>query len=319
MSITDLITPTYLKQTLLGSIIPLMTRTGVTISDDALWAAIDEAVTYLENEFGLALRKTRFVVNEDRMRIHQRSSEQYQLSVSLKRPVQEITSLSVQLGNLRWFTLPKQWVYVSSKIGGVMYLIPTSQGIGDQGSIVSYQASFYNLFRFDDFVPGYYGISYTAGFESDLLGTHTVVDGEDTVTVTGLDDDVVLQGLIGAGEYVKLGDILYRVASVSSATYRLTKVATAAYAGPAVLYAYEGDILQYVSYAAVIPILAVVGAAIYGAGIIGTSLKLDGLAQSKNINPRGPFANLADTFTQKMEASKASIYAKYASFNMVVI
>lgn len=318
MPVTDLVTPDYLRNTLLAGVIPLVARSGASVTDEALWAAIDEAVMVLEHEFGLALRQTRYMVREDRTRVTQFSDETYQMQTMLKRPVQRVDKLSIKLGNTEWYTLPVEWVYVASKPQAVIQIIPIALGTA-QTTIATYRASFYSLFMLHGYVPAVYSVSYTAGFEHELPGVHAVAAGSRNVTVTGLTADDDLRLLMLAGNYVSLAGTMYRVSYVNADSYVLTNASPDAVSGAAVAYAYDPNILQYIGYTAAIPILATLGAAIYGYGVIGQSLRIDGLAQTKNLNPRGPFANLIDNYKLKAEEAKNAIYAEYAPVNMTVI
>lgn len=318
MPVTDLVTPDYMRTNLLAGVIPLVSRSGVAVTDEALWSAIDEAVQLLEHEFGLALRQTRYVEKETRTRVTQWSDETYQLQTMLKRPVQTVTKLAVKLGNTEWYTLPTEWVYIASKPQATIQIIPIAYGSATT-TTAAYKASFYSLFSFVGYVPGLYSISYTAGFEHELPGTHAVLEGQRTVTVTGLTADDDLRVLMMAGNYVNLAGAMYRVSYVNETSYTLTNAAPADISGPAVAYNYDPNILQFIAYTAAIPILATLGAAIYGFGVIGHSLRIDGLAQTKNLNPRGPFANLIDNYKLKAEEAKTAIYAEYGPVNIMVI
>lgn len=318
MPITDLVNPAYVRDTLLASVIPLATRSGATISDAAIWAAIDEAVNTLENDYGLALRQMRFTVAEDRTRITQISDELYQMQTTLKRPLQSVQKLAVMLGNFEWYTLPIQWLWIASKAQGVLQIIPTAQGTA-QVTSATYKAAYYSIITRMGYVPGVYSTTYTAGFETELPGVHTTTDASPVVVVTGLDADYDLRTVLLAGAHIEINGVMHRVKRVKAAEYTVTEPIVDDFAGDAVLYDYDPIILQYVAYSAAIPILATLGAAVYGAGVVGTSLRLDGLAQSKNLNPRGPFANLIDSYKERRDEAYLAIVAKYAPLNMTVI
>lgn len=318
MPVTDLVTPDYIRTTLLAGVIPLVARSGLAVTDESLWAAIDDAVSKLEHEFGLALRQTRYFVREDRTRVTQFSEETYQMQTMLARPVQSVEKLSIKLGNMEWYTLPKSWVYIASKPQGVLQIMPIALDEG-QTTVATYRASFYSLFMLHGYMPGIYSIDYTAGFETDLPGVHTVTDGATAVTVAGLTSSDDLRTLMRAGDSVNLGGTLFRVRNVTATGYTLTAAHDGGYTGAAVAYAYDPNILQYIAYAAAIPILATLGAAIYGYGVIGQSIRIDGLAQTKNLNPRGPFANLIEEYKAKLDAIYEALHAHYAPVNMAVI
>jgi hypothetical protein len=316
MPITDIVTPDYLRTNLLGSIIPLVARTGQAISDDALWAAIDEAVSQLEAEFGLALTTTRFRDEGLRMRITQFTDETYNLMLALKRPVQSIERLTVNIGNQEWYDLPTEWVYITSAAQGSLQIIPTSQGVATYRTSAS--AMMRTWFVRGPYVPGFYNITYRAGFEYLLPGTHVLEAGSDQVTVTGL-GDVSLHQVLHSREWVSLGGSLMRVKSVTDAGYTVTNVSQVDHDGEAVALRYDADILSFIAYTALIPILATLGATLYGPGILGTSLRLDGLAQAKSMNPRGPFAAIIEQYTARAAQAKQAIYAKYAPMNIALI
>jgi hypothetical protein len=318
MPVTDLVTPDYLRTTLLAGVIPLVTRSGAVVTDEALWAAIDDAVSKLEHEFGLALRQTRYVVGEDRTRVTHFSEETYQMQTMLARPLQSIEKLSIKLGNMEWYTLPRSWVYIASKPQAVVQIIPISLDEG-QTTVATYRASFYSLFMLHGYIPGVYSVEYTAGFEKVLPGASTVVDEAIQVTVSGLAAGDDLRQYMRAGDSVNLGGAMYRVKNVSATGYTLTAPHDGGYTGEAVAYAYDPNIIQYIAYSAAVPILATLGAAIYGYGVIGQSIRIDGLAQTKNLNPRGPFANLIEEYKAKIGSIYEALHAHYAPVNMAVI
>jgi hypothetical protein len=323
MAVTDIVTPDYLRTRILDGVVTLLTERGTTLSDDGLWAKIDEAVGLLESEFGLALRQTQYSEDIDRTRITQFSDEGFQIQTSLKRPIQQVNKLSIMVGNLEWYDLPKEWVWVASSNQGQVHIIPSSQGpVRLQANNRAY---LYTATASSGYVPGMYAINYRAGFEKDLPGSHAAVGpvapattGSRTVTVSGL-DSTDLRTIMSAGDWVLLGAEAYRVASVQQSTYTLTTGARASFTGTAVAMRYDADILQFIGYSAAMGILASFGAVLYGAGVTGTSLTLDGMSQSNSINPRGVFANLIDSYREKVKNSKEAIYSKYAPVNMAVM
>lgn len=316
MPITDIVTPDYLRTNLLGSVIPLVARSGQSISDDALWAAIDEAVSQLEAEFGLALSTTLFRDNNLRMRITQFTDETYNLMLTLRRPVQSIEKLSVNIGNQEWYELPTEWVFISNAAQGSLQIIPTSQGVATYRTNAS--AMLRTWFVRGPYVPGFYNISYRAGFEHVMPGTHTVQAGSDVVTVTDLDDTTMHQ-VLGAREWVSFNGTVARVKSVQAASYTLTSIADFDHVGEALALRYDADIISYIAYMALIPILTTLGSTLYGPGVLGTSLRLDGLAQAKSMNPRGPFAGVVEQYAKRAEQAKQAIYAKYAPLNIALL
>lgn len=324
MAVTDIVTPDYLRTRILDGVVNLITARGIALTDDGLWAKIDEAVGTLESEFGLALRQSQFSAEIDRTRITQFSDEGYQIQTSLKRPIQQVDKLSIVVGNLEWYDLPKEWVWVASANQGQVHIIPSSQGpVRLQANNRAY---LYTATASSGYVPGMYSISYKAGFEKDLPGVHTATgptapatEGLKLVTVADLPEGTDLRTLIMAGDWVSLGGAGYRVAAVGAASYTLTVGASASFTGTGVVMRYDADILQFIGYSAAMPILASLGAVFYGPGVLGTSLRLDGLAQSNNIHPRGPFANLIDAYREKIATAKAAIYSKYAPVNMAVM
>jgi hypothetical protein len=318
MPVTDLVTPDYLRTTLLAGVIPLVARSGAVVTDEALWAAIDDAVSKLEHEFGLALRQTRYVVREDRTRVTHFSEETYQMQTMLARPLQSIEKLSIKLGNMEWYTLPRSWVYIASKPQAVVQIVPISLDEG-QTTIATYRASFYSLFMLHGYIPGVYSVEYTAGFEKVLPGASTVVDEAAQVTVSGLTVGDDLRQYMRAGDSVNLGGVMHRVKNVAVGSYTLTSPHDGGYTGEAVAYAYDPNILQYIAYSAAVPILATLGATVYGYGVVGQSIRIDGLAQTKNLNPRGPFANLIEEYKAKTNSIYEALHAHYAPVNMAVI
>ena len=323
MAVTDIVTPDYLRTRILDGVITLITQRGITLTDDGLWAKIDEAVGLLESEFGLALRQNQYSQDIDRTRITQFSDEGYQIQTSLKRPIQAVNKLSIMVGNLEWYDLPKEWVWVASANQGQVHIIPSSQGpVRLQANNRAY---LYTATASSGYVPGMYYINYRAGFETDLPGTHTATGpvapatvGSKTVTVADL-GETDLRTLLFAGDWVTLGGEAYRVASVQQASYTLTVGARASFAGTAVAMRYDADVLQFIGYSAAMGILASYGAVLYGAGVTGTSLTLDGMSQSNSLNPRGVFANLIDSYREKVKNAKDAIYSKYAPVNMAVM
>lgn len=320
MPITDLVTPAYIRRTVLDDIMPLITRSGVTVSDEGLYAKIDEAVSELEAQFGLALRQTRFSVSDIRIRTTQFSDDTFRIATMLRRPLQKVVHLSTNYGNSELFELPDDWVYVDSHVQAQVHIIPRLES-RELGRVTSWGRHLLSSI-YSDYMPGVFRMDYTAGFEHDLPGEH-VVDTEVTdtrhVTVTGLGPDDDLRQVLYAGDAVNLGGIVYRVARVAADHYRITEEPEEDYTGEAVALRYDASILQFIGYSAAMPMLANVGAMIYGPGRTGSSLRIDSLAQTKSINPRGPFANVIDMFRERVDAARAAIAAKYSPVNIALL
>lgn len=320
MPITDLVTPAYVRRTILDDIMPLITRYGATVSDDGLYSKIDEAVSELEALFGLALRQTRFATTDIQVRSTQFSEETFRIATMLRRPLQKVTRLTTNYGNSELFEMPEDWVYIDSHVQAQVHIIPKLAS-RELGRVLSWGRHLMGSI-YGDYMPGLYKMEYTAGFEHDLPGVH-IVDTADpdpqVVVVTGLTADDDLRHVLYSGDFVNLGGDVYRVARVTAASYTVTATPEEDYTGEAVAMRYDASILQFIGYSAAMPMLANLGAMLYGPGRIGSSLRIDGLSQTKTINPRGPFANVIDQFRERMEAAKMALAAKYAPVNIALL
>ena len=106
---------------------------------------------------------------------------------------------------------------------------------------------------------------------------------------------------------MSLGGTIVRIKSVQADSYTLTNPAPDDYTGAAVVMRYDAAIMAYIAYTALIPILTMLGSTLYGPGVLGTSLRLDGLAQAKNMNPRGPFAAITEQFKELAAQARQAV------------
>jgi hypothetical protein len=98
---------------------------------------------------------------------------------------------------------------------------------------------------------------------------------------------------------------------VDGSTYKVNGVFTSTYSGDAIHLSYPSTALAAVSALAAIPMLSMAGSLVYGAGVTDKHLQIDGMKQSKGIDPRGPYANWQKELRSSAESAMKALHADY--------
>lgn len=278
MAITEICTAAWLKERYLYGI-DLTDDDGDAYPDSLFSAAIDSAVETLSTDLDIFLKGTKTFT--DRLDCSVQDGESYFLMRLSKRPVLEATKLLIRFGSFPAAELPYSWVLVREKLSGQIQVVP-----GPESSfIIGYQSAFplvgFGAFQPAPYTPGWFTISYKAGFEEAMTGTVAFSNGSAVLTGTSTKFTEELE----EGEHIKLSDgSLKRVTAIDSDT---SLTVESAYSGSstgltATAYKYPSDILDAIGlFASMLP-LDTAGDLIAGAGIASKSISMDGLSTSIN-------------------------------------
>lgn len=305
MPITDILTPDYVKNAVTPTV-RYIDREGRPVSEDAFYRAIDNAVSIVEGRTGLSLRIDHRKLVEERKDSLEWHDATWHLKKPLRRPIQSVTRLGFQYGNYDPAWLPADWVHIPSKNMGQVQIVPGPTGINLSLSNLWFPTTWDQGAHF---MAGLIKVEYYAGFDKLLEGTHTVGASSTTVTITGADD---LAYDFEPGQWVKLGGTVRRISQVvDGTTYKVTHPSGTAYAGTAIHLQYPSTVLAAVGGLAGAAMLEVAGTLLYGAGVTGKSLQMDGMSQTKGFNPKGPYAQWRQELLEAAEKAMVALHAEY--------
>lgn len=314
MSLSDIITPAFLRNFLSG--IDFYKNDDVTlrICDSTFELHIDNAISVAETRLGISLRGTVGDTVEQQLDVMDWDPQRWHLHRLPRRPVQSIDSVSVQYSNYPKWELPKDWLKIRSAVQGDVQLLPGAGNIRYlQGPLVQYAQIQYN-----NITPAYLRINYTYGFES-VVGTVAVLRGESVAIVT-LTGATALPYVIQAGDWLLLGDHAYQARKATApSTVALRSPVVADYSGELVLAKYEAAMVSAVASYAAIPLLDQLGTLLRPAGVTSQSVEVDSLSQGLTFNPRGPYASLIDQHLRQYNDAMVALENKWGRINMVVV
>lgn len=287
MAITEIVTPTWLKNNFLYGI-DLTDDDGNAYPDSLYDHAIDAAVATASAEFDLELMgPTTYVERHDTYFDHGLS---YYKTHLMHRPVRTVDKLQVQYAEFESTEIPVSWVQISSDIAAQVQIVPGPEALGSH--MISGGIPFLGIsgMVWREYTPLWWHYTYTAGFESALAGTVAASAGGTTLTGTGTKFATPeLTGNVASvplrvGDYVRLGvgTAPQRVSHVVSDTeIRLSATLNAAeFTGETLtVLQYPADILECVGLIAAMLPLDTAGDLILGAGISRLNVGVDGLHQ----------------------------------------
>jgi hypothetical protein len=310
MPITDIVTPAYVRE-MLPTVSFMNPRTRAEISDNVFHASIDGAVNDMEERIGFSLRtdhRRQHVERKDTLEWH---GDTYQLKKMLTRPLQSVTKLTLGFPEFPQGEVDIDRVYITSNRFGQLQIMPGAlrfMGNVYDGSWGGYGGA--GVTSDGHYLAAFIKVDYHAGFDVQLAGTHTVAASSSTVTVT--DDTTEVAYSLEPGQYVKIGGMVRRIHSVvDAATYTVSTPFDSAYTGIAIHLTYPSIAIEAVTNLAAIPLLAAAGTLLYGAGVTGKQLHIDGMSQRKGINPLGPYAVLSGALKERAEANIRTLYGSY--------
>jgi hypothetical protein len=272
LSITDLITPQYIKDTfILG--VDLTLDDGSPYPDIIFETAINQAIAMIEIDLDIKLDPV-IIENERHDADTIDTNAHWPIHLDNK-PLRKVTGLQLQLGNNEPSTIPPQWATVSSFAQSMLKIIPTSQTydtpVYRDGQLLLIGDVFSPYRRF----PDYIGVSYEAGFTYEE-GSFTIPAGSTTATVQ------FQEKFNDTKPTIKFSDASVRLNIAGGSSMRVS-IPVARVEPLIVEYtAYNVDplILRAISLLAAMLPLNIAGDLIAGAGIASQSLSIDGLSQS---------------------------------------
>ncbi len=313
MPATDIITPCYIRRAVLPSV-RFIDRTGAPIADDFFYRAIDTAISDVETRTGLALLVDYRKLVEERPDALEWHDATWFLKKTLKRPIQSVSKFGFVYGNYPVDYMPSDWLRPTSFKMGQIQIVPGPTGINLQ----TYHYWFpYPWDGAGHYMAGIIKIEYYAGYDKLLTGTHAVAVGQTAVTITGATNEAL--GL-EPGTWVKLGANVMRVMRVVDGNNYLTSnPAEVAYSGTAIHLQYPGAVLGAISALAGVAMLDLAGSLLYGAGVTSKALAMDGLAQSKGINPKGPYGEWKKELLATADRLIAGLWAEHTPVRVFAI
>lgn len=306
MPITDIITPDYIKNAVLPTV-RFVGRDGAPVVDDYFYRSIDNAVAEVEELTGLTLRTDHRRLHEERHDSLEWHDETFYLKKTLRRPLRSVEKISIVWANFPGYALEPERTLVRSNKYGQVQIVP-GPTLSSHPFFLTYWGVGWN--DRPEYMPGLIKIDFYAGFDAVLLGTHNTTANSNTVTITN--DTTSAAYKLESGQWVKINGVVRRISAVvDGSTYKVSGTFPSTYSGEAVHLSYPGSALSAVSALAAIPMLSLAGTLIYGAGVTGKSLAIDGMSQSKGIDPRGPYANWQKELRNAADNAMRALHSDY--------
>lgn len=310
LSIKDIVTPQYLKDTVILGV-DLTLDDGSEYPDALFTAAVEQAVAILENELGFTI-DPRMIKGERHDADIQDRTAFYPIHLDTL-PLRKVDALSIQIGTAPAATLPVAWVTVNNHQTAKFNVIPTSSTVGSVyfrsgipllvGDVFSPYAKF----------PSYFSVDYTAGFTFEE-GSFTFPAGESAMELTLQETyNLARPNITFDSPNIKVvmtgptSAMLRRSGDISSAlevNYSANDVDPAIIKSIAIL-------------ASLLP-LDVAGDLVAGAGIAAKSISLDALSQQINTTSSATNAGYSarvKQFERELKSTLASLRAKYSRIN----
>lgn len=276
--IYDIINKQLLVDTVLAGV-DLRLEDGEEFAD-AMWTrSIEQGISYVESSLDVLL-KERIIKGERQEHTPDYDNNWVRFHIT-RVPVQSITRLTGNYGNLTPIEYPVSWAQLDSAFAGYVSIIPTATSAGVNDFIQDTGGLRIELFYGSQAgVPGWYGINYKAGFPC-FKGDLTIADGEEEVTYTYPDSPIH-------------PDFRPEIFSISSALVEVTEISNesvtfATVSGEPALGDIDFSFLIHTFPQLVIDLilrragqyaLAVAGDLILGAGIAGFSRSMDSLVEA---------------------------------------
>lgn len=305
MPITDVLTPEYIKRAVLPTV-RFEDRSGKCVADDVFYAAIDSAIGDVESFVGFSLRVDHRKQNTEYKDVLEWHNEMFFLKKMLTRPLQSVDKLTLGIPTMPQGEVDIERVHITSNRFGQLQVLP-----GAINYLSPYFASAVAYYPSSHYIPAYIKVIFRAGFDVPLPGSHTIAESSDIVVITGDDTDSAYG--LQPGSWVKINGEVRRVKSVISGTsYQVSAPFKSTAIAEAIHLTYPPSAYQAVSALAALPLLSLAGSLLYGAGVTGKALGIDGMVQRKGIDPRGPYANWQGELQKKADEAKAALFAEYA-------
>lgn len=271
--IYEQITHQWLKDTfLLG--IDLTLDDGTPYPDSIFEQSIRASIRHVENDLGVCVEPFK-VTQEGHDAERQNRFSYYPFRLD-HRPVQRIDAMRIKFGSFSPVEIPASWARFTSTTHGQFNLIPSQESLGSYffSAGVPLMGG-YGIYEDRDYIPSYFEIDYTAGFET-REGVAVIPAGETSVVVP-LEPRLLLKYIVDTDQPS------VRSSAKGQDGFTLS-IATAA--SDDLLINWTADTLPAdLKHAigikgATLLLLHVAGDLILGAGIASQSLSVDGLSQS---------------------------------------
>lgn len=200
------------------------------------------------------------------------SEETWHLVRVMNKPVTKVLSFQLMYGEEVFYDFPSSWVHTASLRHGQVQIVPGRGGFN--AVVVPHILQYY-----PPYMPGWYRIRYTAGFEFDATGTASAP--ADSTTVTGI--GTLFKSEFRRGYFIEVGGVSRYIKLVKSDTELIVEEAFDP--DEEVSGAVRGanppaDILDMAALQAANAILHTAGDLIIEAGIANVSASMDSLSQS---------------------------------------
>lgn len=271
--IYEQITHQWLKDTfLLG--VDLTLDDGSAFPDVIFEQSIRAATRHVENDLGVCVEP--FKVTEEGHDAERQNRFSYWPFRLDHRPVQRIDAMRIKFGSYKGVDIPTSWARFTSTTHGQFNLIPSQESLGSYFFTAGVPLmGGYGIYEDREYIPSYFEIDYTAGFES-REGVATIPAGDTSVRVE-LDPKIMLKYLVDTDQL--------SVRSTSKGQDGFTLTIPAPLSENLVINWTADTLPSDLKHAigikgATLLLLHVAGDLILGAGIASQSLSVDGLSQS---------------------------------------
>lgn len=325
MSIMSILTPQFFRDVYLAGVKTALSSCGLGASgawelkDEVILHHLLSGISYVATALDIDLRsssKRQFEEKYDQMDWHK---ERWYLKTSRVRPVKRIYSLSIQRGRYSgspvdgYEEVPVEWVQIASEEQGSIFVLPYSGG-SIATTHLPWGSHMDTWFRW---MPLFVKIVQATGFEFDLIGTVTIAAGATTGTISGTGADN-LQDKLQVGMKLKLGDEIVTVMDTpTSTTFTFTPELADGYTGTAVVMDYDPMILDAVANQAMIPILEVIAARLFGP-YTSKSVSIDAVSQSRSlaVSPQSSaYFSQQSRARERRDEVMAALATKYRPLN----
>jgi len=278
MSIYDLITPEYIKNTYAAGV-DLTLADGTPFDESVFTSAIQQSVSLLEMDLGIVFDPYTVKGERHDARLQDKNAFwPFKLDI---QPISKVEQIDITLGTYQPVNVPKDWATIVSAEHGQFHLVPTSSTVGSFFFRGGVPLLFGDVFAPYTYVPGYFSIKYKAGFQYEEREV-TIPEGSTSFEVL-FDEEMVMRPTIYKLDIITANNADgIKVSGVSKEGFTL-KIKTPPVGGDLVISYYASTVDPLVFRAvgilsAMLP-LNISGDLIAGPGIAQINLGIDGLSQ----------------------------------------
>ena len=247
-----------------------------------------------------------------------------------RRPLQRVTEFAITYGQNEPAVLPVAWVKPVNLTHGQFHLVPTQDNLNNSFIIAGLPYIMGSLFQPRQYVPGYFRVTYDAGF-CFQNGDVTALDGETFVDVVFSDSFAFpttqygVEVSFNGRQEDQNGAVGLSVSNKTKTGFRIN-LRTAPAGGVASIHWFAsdmpGNMVQAIGLKAALTPLDVAGDLIVGAGIASKSISMDGL--SMNINTTSSATNAGygarvGQYERELKAIMGSLRKRWQIMNVSMV